>query len=249
MIALDREGALASRLLLLSLLFLTSCESVAPTQPPPPPPDAAAPHEPSNAAGLGSPSTNQPPLNGTAVAPFPWLPARDFLVHGATPSPDYGAVGYVLLTHRYSDGSSQKRYLAACHSFIAAMEPVSAYSNFDPSLLMPTFWLLTAEPNQKSCDIWVKQYDFARAVPLLSLVEKMGFNGPVLVAWDTSPENGRVPTHELLLDLSNFSDEDMQRAFGIWIQQLAQDPRNWTLELPLSNRTGRGLKTADKFTG
>jgi hypothetical protein len=197
-----------------------------PPAPPPPPPPAPPPPPPSlpPAHPAAPPRPTVPP---GSFAPRPLIPTRDYLTHNATPSAAYGAFGYVLFTNEPIDEAAKRRYLAACSAFIATMEPTASYNNYDSARLMPTYWLLTATPVHQTCDKLVGGYDYARAKPLLSLVGKLASTGPVLAAWDTSPEQNTSPKHQLILDLSNFSDDDMERAFGIWIQQFAKDPSLW----------------------
>ncbi len=133
----------------------------------------------------------------------------------------------MLLTTEPIDQDTKRRYLAACNAFTATLEPSASYKDYPSARLMPTYWLLTANPVGKTCDKLVGGYDYARAKPLLSRLGKLASPGPVLAAWDTSPETNTSPQHQLILDLSNFSDDDMERAFGIWIEQLARDPTLW----------------------
>jgi len=153
------------------------------------------------------------------------IATRDFLLHSAEPFDGYGAFGYMLFTTRPESEQSERRYLAACNAFMKTLEPSSSYDI--PSRLMPTYWLLFAWPQHQTCDELVRNYDYARAKPLISLAGKLSSLGPVLAAWDHLPESNVSHPHQLILDLSNFSDEDMRRAFQIWTEQLARDPSLW----------------------
>ncbi len=214
------KAALISLMLPLCAEVLSGCHEVqtpspptaaAPSPPPPPPP---------------APTNPARPTAPRPVAPIPMVPTRGFLAQGAAPNAAYGAVGFVLFTSKPSD-PSKARYVAACEAYMARLEPNAAYSAYNPSHVMPTYWPLTTMPIPQTCDQLIDRYDYARATPLLSLVGRLASTGPVLAAWDTSPESRDAPKHQITLDLSNFSDEDMERAFGIWMQQLARDPSLW----------------------
>jgi hypothetical protein len=136
----------------------------------------------------------------------------------------------VLFNARPVDKSSKQRYVAACEAYLATLEPDSSYVatvGGDLARLMPTYWPVTEIPAHQTCEHLIQAYDFARAKPLLSLVGRLAQAGPILAAWDTVPDGHVRPTHRLILDLSNFSNEDMERAFEIWIQQFTQDPSLW----------------------
>jgi hypothetical protein len=160
------------------------------------------------------------------------LPTRDFLSHDDQPSKAFGAAAFVLFTTRPVAVASNRRYEATCQAYMATLEPDASYAmsypyKLNPSGLMPTYWFLTSMPAHQTCNQLVARYDYARAKPLISLIGKTGAAGPILVAWDKTPDSAPAPRYQIVLDLSNFSDDDIQRAFQIWIQQFARDPSLW----------------------
>jgi hypothetical protein len=96
---------------------------------------------------------------------------------------------------------------------------------------MPTYWL--AENMDKinkrhpDCQLWIKYYDYARAKKILSSVKLLSSNGPILIAWNQPFEKTSKHESALVLDLSDFSNDDLDRAFGIWMDRITRDSRIW----------------------
>lgn len=174
------------------------------------------------------------PQASRAIKP---TPVRDLLLSGEKAPEGYGAYGYLIFTKRPSE-NDLLRYIAVCNSFICSLEPASKYSPSVSPLLMPTFWLaenneiLTKlSPNcsqsEDSCQYWIKYYDYARAKVFASAVSMLDAKGPVLVAWSQPFENVVENEMGLVLDLSDFSNEDIDRAFRIWMDRITRDPAIW----------------------
>ena len=51
-------------------------------------------------------------------------------------------------------------------------------------------------------------------------------SGPILAAW-ARPFEDSASSQALVLDLSDFADEDLDRAFGIWRDRITRDPAVW----------------------
>lgn len=154
-------------------------------------------------------------------------PVWDILLSSQTPKNKYGAYGYLLFTKR-ANNQEWGRYVSVCEAFKRNLEPVSEYSYLPSNKLMPTYWLLTTTfeipPN---CDDWVTAYDYARAKVLASAISSLSSKGPLLVAWSKSFEEVTVGENALIFDLSTFSDSDLDRALGIWMDRVTRDPELW----------------------
>jgi hypothetical protein len=167
---------------------------------------------------------------GACVTVNTYVPARDFLVRGVTPPPGFGAYGYLIFTAR-PGAVSQTRYLAICDAFLRSLEPVARYADVDRALLMPTYWLLErgtfTTRDLGDCARLIEVYDYAGAKPMAAALGKLASAGPILVAWKAPYPKGRDLGDELVLDLSSFADEDLDRALGIWMERIARDPNVW----------------------
>lgn len=157
-------------------------------------------------------------------------PTRDILVSNQVAENGYGAYGYLVFTKRPSD-SLYNRYSAICDAYLNNLEANEKYTDSEKSYLMPTYWLVTDTINfnkhSRNYSNWIDNYDYARAKILTSLVEKLDVDGPLLIAWRKPYENADEGEEALVLDLSNFADEDLDRAFGIWMNQITKDPNIW----------------------
>ncbi len=167
---------------------------------------------------------------GACVTVTTYVPAREFLVGGVTPPPGFGAYGYLLFTSR-PGALSQKRYLATCDAFLRNLEPLARYPDTDRALLMPTYWPLErgafGAADLRNCVRLIEVYDYATAKPMAAALGKLASSGPLLVAWKAPYPQGRDLGDELVLDLSAFADEDLDRALGIWMERIARDPSVW----------------------
>jgi LysM repeat protein len=158
------------------------------------------------------------------------VPVSDYVYAGKLPPAGYGGYGYLVFTKRPSKKSAE-RYLATCKAFFENLYLASEYKDVPKSDLLPTFWLRKTQQTlgamPRNCPTLVSEdnYDWERASKLVSTVNKLDVEGPILVAW-TTPQV--VPGSEaLLFDLSGFDDVDLPRAFGIWRAALAKEPGHW----------------------
>jgi hypothetical protein len=147
------------------------------------------------------------------------------------PPEGYGAYGYVVLTQR-APVQNPGRYDFFCRAYIAHLELSSRYPNYPRELLLPTFWPLDLSKGQlrraQNCDVALLHYDYARAKSMAAGLSVLNRPGPVLAAWLRPFEQTSGATDEhLALDLSYFADEDLDRALGIWTQDIATDPSAW----------------------
>jgi hypothetical protein len=93
---------------------------------------------------------------------------------------------------------------------------------------MVTYWLLEKRPDSTDCPQLVSNYDYATASSIATKAGKLSVGGPVLVAWRTPFVANQPATSDgLILDMSDFSDEDLDRAFGIWKDRITRDPALW----------------------
>ena len=114
-----------------------------------------------------------------------------------------------------------------------------------PKSLMPTYWLLKQEPEEREkemncaqdeqdcdnhCNLYVKYYDDTRADEMAQELE-IYTAGPILVAFKMPYEyyqfHRKKPEEYLKFDLSDFSAEDIERAIRIWMERIAENPEMW----------------------
>lgn len=166
------------------------------------------------------------------------VPARDFdmALSGLIATTQVHPVkGYILLSSN-SDEESKIRYLKICNSYIQHFDPISEFKGtVSNENIMPTYWLLNSEAktvleqfgylglSKRGCNEYVRLYDFARAKILLSRANSLSLSGPILVAWS----NIRADRELLILDLSNFDENDFDRAMLIWKNRIVKNPSIW----------------------
>lgn len=179
-------------------------------------------------AGGGSAGGPMGPPVEAETSPAP-TPARDVLYSDQKPASGFGAYGYLLFTKRPMD-DDLNRYITVCRAFVRNLEPVSDYPRSSWPSIMPTYWL--AESSEKidksspDCPQWVEFYDYSRAKTMASAVKVLSSDGPILVAW-SQPFEEAIDETALVLDLSDFSNSDLDRAFGIWMDRITRDPKIW----------------------
>jgi hypothetical protein len=151
------------------------------------------------------------------------VPARAFLYSNEEPDSTSSIVGYLLFTHR-PDTLELPRYTHIYNSFINNFESLQSYKLKGAKNIATTYWLL--EMNENRPDV-IKNYDYARAQIFCSQIERLGKKGPILMAYNNRLHNYNSGNSVLLLDLSNFSDEDIDRAFRIWKERIVMEPDKW----------------------
>jgi hypothetical protein len=160
------------------------------------------------------------------------IPVRGYLYAGETASQGFGAYGYLLFTKEPND-ETRARYELICDSYLRNFEPRSAYGGKKPGSLMITYWMLTTTHAETSdaesdCKQLLGKYDYARAYEMVSAISKLTSPGPVLVAWEQPyASDTTLKEDALILDMSDFSNEDLDRAFGIWKDRITKDPSVW----------------------
>jgi hypothetical protein len=164
-----------------------------------------------------------------AFQKFEFAPARAFLYRDEAPLGGLGAYGYLVFTRRPNE-SSKKRYMAVCGSYRHNLEPMGEFRHEERNSIMVTFWPLVSRQETKGhvsdCNVLISKYDYAFANRMASSVEKLGAEGPILIAW-TSPFLEGPHGDALTLDVSDFAEEDLDRALGIWKDRVARDPATW----------------------
>jgi hypothetical protein len=169
-------------------------------------------------------------LAGCGTKEMAPTPVRDVLLSGEPAPVGYGAYGYLVFTKRPSE-NDMERYAAVCLAYIRNLEPLSRYSPDVSPSLMPTYWLVAGEADfderSPDCRMWVDSYDYPRAKVMASAVSALDSDGPLLVAWSKPFEIVAPGERALILDLSDFSNEDLDRAFGIWMDRITRDPAVW----------------------
>ena len=197
----------ARRFLVVALLcFGVGCTVLSPPAAPPPPPPPVPAEEP----------------------PTEHIPVRDVLVRGEPARAGFGAYGYLIFTARPSP-NTQERYTRVCESYFRKLEAAGEYPRVQPWDLMVTYWLLTrpvADSSPPKCDLLIENYDYAKANDITSAVGMHSAEGPILVAWRAPYPEGTL-RDSLVLDMSRFADDDLDRALGIWKDQIARDPAMW----------------------
>src|ERR1700693_2325130 len=155
---------------------------------------------------------------------------RGFLYAGEYPPRGMGAYGYLVFPTRPTAENSS-RHARVCTEYLSIFEPSNESSGVEQNTLMITFWPLATTPipakDNPNCENLVAKYNYALGSMIASSVEKSDSNGPLLVAWDT-PYRGPIQTgNALVLDMSDFNDEDIGRAFRIWKNQISKGPGRW----------------------
>jgi hypothetical protein len=165
----------------------------------------------------------------------PGIPARDVLFSNEKTPQGFGAYGYLIFTKRPdkydSTDNIYNRYKAVYFAFIRNLESVADYKKEDWPSIMTTFWLLQdkerLEKGYPDPRLWIEFYDYSRAKIIASSINVLSSEGPILVAWTQPFEKVSNNEEALVLDLSDFSLDDLDRAFGIWMDRITRDPQIW----------------------
>ena len=153
------------------------------------------------------------------------IPARGFIYRGEKPQPGLGAYGYVVFPSA-PDATHRPRFERVCESFLRTLPDQHEYEGRDKASLMVTHWMLTRHVDSQVCSALVDSYDYAEGNVVASAIGAQSRPGPFLVAW-RQPFGEQSGAEGLLFDLSDFSDDDLDRAFGIWKEQISKDPSMW----------------------
>lgn len=163
---------------------------------------------------------------GKIAAP---VPVRGYLYADEEELPGFGAYGYTLFTAQPS-GNDAQRYQHVCEAF--QRDLIEAWGNgpAERTSQMVTLWPLNMPPpttaKSLDCQSIVKNYDYRRATGIVSAIGKQSARGPILAAW-AKPFTEASSSPALVLDLSDFADEDLDRAFAIWRERITTDPAVW----------------------
>lgn len=189
----------------------------APAPPPPPPVPVVPP----------PPVAPQPTPDDPGSKTGPLVPSRATLLPKELPAPESPLRAYVLFTSLPGAGSQVGRAKSVCAAYLRAFMPNRAYKTYDaPQVtLLPTYWLITRKTKEDDCKEMIRNYDQARASILVAEAKKTGVRGPVLAAW-TSPKEGKE-IQSVTVDLSRFSEKDMETAMDIWSRKLVNKPATW----------------------
>jgi hypothetical protein len=173
------------------------------------------------------------------------VPVRAYLFADQMEPPGFGAYGYLLFASQPSE-SETPRYNRVCAAFHRDLIEAWGNSPHERSSQMATFWPLKfdqrteesaklsaltkaseGKTDQKAlCELLIANYDYRRASGIISMIRKQGARGPVLAAW-VKPFGKANSSDALVLDLSDFADEDLDRAFAIWRERITTDPAVW----------------------
>ena len=164
----------------------------------------------------------------------PNIAAGDFVYYREKQTEGYGAYGYVLFTSKLSN-INRDRYQKVSDAFLDTLPSVSFYNDFKKSQLMVTSWPLmvhmkTQDYNSKNI-LFV--YDYVTSNTMLSSVGKVESLGPVLVAFTVPYYQWDKKKSYLVLDMSKFSDEEIQNAFQIWKDKITTSQSLWKNGLSL----------------
>ena len=180
--------------------------------------------------GVSSDKKSTPSLPEAPVKAIPSLPVREFLCKGQDAEKGFGAYGYLLFTGK-PDSLERIRYLRVCQAFQNKIQPLEDYARMPRGLLMVTFWFLSfashEDYDRDDCNVLVDQYDYSRAQEFVAKIRKLDARGPILAAWNHLPHVEITNEEVLFFDLSNFAEEDYERAFRIWKDRISRDPKMW----------------------
>lgn len=154
---------------------------------------------------------------------------RAYLFTGEPTPPGYGAYGYLVFNAQPSE-TETKRYEHVCKTFRRKIAVEAWGTEGQRTDQMATFWPLKI-PRSMGVDSWpcqklIENYDYRTAAEIAAVIHKQGASGPILAAWK-KPFEENNSSEALVLDLSDFADEDLERAFGIWKDRIVMDPTVW----------------------
>lgn len=161
-----------------------------------------------------------------------FVATRSILQPGSKISDNYGAYGYLLFAKKPSE-EEKKRYLKICDAFLRVFVPTSEALavGIDTNNIMPTFFPVIAKcPKREALksQFLLDNYDYTYSQIVLSNIKKPGKEGPYLVAFQKPFVPGKVNKGTMLyLNLYDFTDEDIDRAFEVWKDMIANDPNTW----------------------
>jgi hypothetical protein len=157
----------------------------------------------------------------------PVTPVRAYLSHGSSPPLGYAGYGYLVFT-AYPSEASRERNEHICDAFHRNLVETWSRSASERHFQMVTYWLVHAPSpsSELNCRDLVRHYDYARASTIASAVRRQASAGPLLIAW-SNPFELSSSEEALVFDLSDFDNEDLDRAFAIWRDRVTRDPRIW----------------------
>lgn len=176
---------------------------------------------------MQKPQEKKAPIGTKEMQEAP-TPVRDVLFSDQEAPSGFGAYGYLIFTKRPTD-DNLSRYWAICSAFNRNLESVSDYPPSSWPQIMPTYWLAKNHKGIDNSNCWqlIEFYDYSRAKTIASSAKVLSSKGPILVAWSQPFEKASNDEIALVLDLSDFSDNDLDRAFGIWMDRITRDPEIW----------------------
>lgn len=193
------------RALLVTLLagLLAGCLPAAPKQS----------HLPVRQASTPEPSARPPMLLTESAFLQPLdLPANHALGHS-----------YLLLPWHTQDPVSIHRQQAACLALRLALQQAERQKDRLSSQLMPTYWPLQRESNLQDCGRLSKDHDYKRARRLLRR-QLNDSPDPRLIA------RALDGNQQLVVDLTGFSDRDLQAILRFWVLELGRKPEYWQMQ-------------------
>lgn len=181
-------------------------------------------------AEKASEEAEQPAEAYEEQAPDYYLSARDFLLDQYAEDDGLGGYSYLLFTSRPT-AETEPRYQRACEAFISSLNRSSDYPDSTAYQQIVTYWPLQREPlsasDLESCSWLVENYDYPKAEIILSNIRMNHVDGPILVAWETPFNPNAMDRDFLVLNLSNFADQDIDRAISLWKRQTIKGPQDW----------------------
>jgi hypothetical protein len=167
------------------------------------------------------------------------IPVSEKIIYQDLPKDGLGAYGYLIFTRRPRN-EELSRYIHVCEAFFRNIELFPGYeirSYHEIRLYTVTYWMLTTIPDLSPkqiedssylCKNLVENYNYGEANKIASAISMVSSPGPILVAWEKPFRIIDPPYADaLILDMSDFADEDFDRAMGIWKDRLARDPELW----------------------
>lgn len=164
------------------------------------------------------------------------IAVRSFLRDSEIPRPSLGAYGYVVFT-KMPGRSDSLRYVKTCEAYRQCLPPAGEFEDRSPGQIMMTYWPLALRyyepPEVDSCSFCIDHYDYSLGYEIASNLDKASAKGPLLVAWEKPFEANDEDAKAIIIDLSMFPDDELDRAFLIWRDRITRDPAAWQNGLKL----------------
>jgi hypothetical protein len=157
------------------------------------------------------------------------IPVRSTLVTNVEFPVMYGANGAIIFTSK----PNKERGLQICKAYINDFNDVGKFDSFkDINLkkLMVTHWLLNeyiAHIDSENCNTLLEKYDYPRAEIIAAKAKMTGISEVFLIAFP----NTNNFENSIIIDMSNFSNQDISRALELWKKHISRGRNEWSTGL------------------